>query len=156
MTGAARDGSRLLLVGAVAPALAAVAVSAAILVAAALGYSPPFWRGGTLTLAEAAALHDHGEVVRLIAGGQDPNASYPIRPSVLAARSLTPLEAAVGARRAEVVDLLFLHGAKADASIWQRLHCFAQATGAVDVMAMLERYRPAGSHASCEGVATPF
>ena len=56
------------------PPLVAVAVSAAIVVTAAAGGSPPFWRGGPLTLSEAAALRDQGEVARLTLSGSDPNA----------------------------------------------------------------------------------
>jgi hypothetical protein len=138
------------------PARVSVAISAAIVVIAATGASPPFWRGGSLTLSEAAALHDQGELVRMIAAGSDPNAVYPLRPGVLAVRSLTPLEAAVGARRAEMVDLLVLHGATVDAPTWLRLHCFAIGTGAADVVATLDRHKPADATASCEGISTPF
>jgi len=130
------------------PALVGIAVAAAM--------APLFWRGGSLNLAEAAALRDAGEVVRQIAAGADPNATYPLRPGVIAALSVTPLEAAVGSRRAEMVDLLMLHGAKVDADQWQRLHCFALRTGASDVIGMLDRYRTGDSPSSCEGVSTPF
>ena len=143
---------RLLSFCAAAPALVAVAVSAAIVVTAAAGSSPPFWPAGSLTLSEAAALHDQGELVRLIGSGSDPNTAYSLRPDVLAVRSSTPLEAAVGARRAEMVDLLMLHGATIDADTWRRLHCFAIETGAADVVQAIDRYRPAGAVDSCAGV----
>jgi hypothetical protein len=156
MDAASNRFARLLLICAAAPALAAVAVSAAIVVMAVTNGSPPFWRGGSLTLSEAAALHDQGELVRLIESGSDPNAVYPLRADVLAVRSLTPLEAAVGARRAEMVELLMLHGAPADSNTWRRLHCFAMEAGAADVVQMLDRFRPVGSDASCEGISTPF
>jgi hypothetical protein len=141
---------------AAAPALAAVGVSVAIVVMAVMSDAPPFWRGGSVTLSEAAALHDQGELVRLIASGHDPNAVHPLRANVLAVRALTPLEAAVGARRSEMVELLLRHGAEVDPASWRRLHCFAIATGAVDVVQMLDRFRPAQSDTSCEGIATPF
>ena len=145
-----------LLIACALPALAAVGVSAVIAVSAAAGGSPPFWHGGSLTLSEAAALRDQGEVTRLTASGTDPNAIYGLRPGVLAASSLTPLEAAVGARRAEMVELLMLRGARVDDTSWQRLHCFALGTGAADVVAMLDRYKPADAATSCEGISTPF
>jgi hypothetical protein len=129
------------------PAIIATAVAAA---------SPLFWKGGSLTLSEAAALRDAGEVARQIASGADPNAAYPLRPGVLAASSLTPLEAAVGSRRAEIVDVLLTHGATVNAGGWRRLHCFAVRTGASDVVSMLDRYKPADAPSSCEGVSTPF
>lgn len=138
------------------PPLAAIVVSAIIVVSGAAGGTPPFWHGGPLTLSEAAALRDQGEVTRLAASGEDPNGVYALRPGVLAASGLTPLEAAVGARRAEMVELLMLRGARVDASGWRRLHCFALSTGAADVVEMLERYTPANATASCEGVRTPF
>jgi hypothetical protein len=75
---------------------------------------------------------------------------------VLAVRALTPLEAAVGARRPEMIDLLLRHGAEVDSASWRRLHCFAVATGDADVVQMLDRVRPAQSDTSCEGIATPF
>jgi hypothetical protein len=134
---------RLLAIGAAAPALAAVAVSAAIVIMAITNDAPPFWHGGPVTLSEAAALHDQGELVRLIASGNDPNAVYPLRADVLAVRALTPLEAAVGARRPEMVELLVRHGAMVDPTAWRRLHCFAMASGAADVVQMLDRFRPA-------------
>jgi hypothetical protein len=148
--------ARLVPVCAAAPALAAVAVSAAIVVMAVMNEAPPFWRGGSLTLSEAAALHDQGELVRLIASGSDPNAVYPLRADVLAVRALTPLEAAVGARRPEMVELLMRHGAAVDSDAWRRLHCFAVATGDADVVQTLDRFRPADSDASCVGISTPF
>jgi len=148
--------ARLLPIGAAAPALAAVAVSAAIVVMAVMSDAPPFWRGGSLTLSEAAALHDQGELVRLIASGHDPNAVYALRADVLAVRALTPLESAVGARRPEMIELLLRHGAEVDSGAWRRLHCFAMATGDADVVQMLDRFRPAGSDASCEGIIGPF
>ena len=148
--------ARLLSICAAAPALVAVAISATIVVLAVTNGAPPFWRGGSLTLSEAAALHDQGELVRLIAAGNDPNAVYALRPAVLAARTLTPLEAAVGARRPEMVELLMRHGATVAPSDWRRLHCFAIASGAADVVQMLDRFRPGGSETSCEGISTPF
>ena len=130
------------------PALVGIAVAGAM--------APLFWRGGSLNLAEAAALRDAGEVVRQITAGADPNASYPLRRGILAAPSLTPLEAAVGARRAEIVELLMAHGAKVDLAGWRRLNCFAQKTGATDVVATLDHVAPAAAPASCEGISTPF
>ena len=155
-SGGSERTRRTLLIACAAPALVAVAISAFTVLSAAVGVSPSFWRGGPLTLSEAAALRDQGEVVRLIASGADPNAMHPLRPGVLAASSLTPLEAAVGARRAEMVELLMLHGAKVDEAGWRRLHCFALGTGADDVVAMLDRYRQANATSSCEGISPPF
>ena len=138
------------------PACAAVVVSAAIIVSAAAGINVPFWQGGSLTLSEAAALRDSGEVLRLILSGADPNTVYSLRPGVLAASSLTPLEAAVSARRAEIVELLFRHGARVDGFGWRHLHCLAVDEGAGDVVERLDRYKPATAAPSCEGINTRF
>ena len=133
-----------------------VVIPALVAVVASAGAAFQVWQGGPLTVSEAAALRDQGEVTRLIASGADPNATYPLRPGVLAASSLTPLDAAVGARRQEMVDLLIVRGARLDAPAWRRLHCFALNTGAADVIDMLDRYKPADASASCAGISTPF
>ncbi len=91
----------------------------------------------------------------MIASGSDPNVVYPMRPGVVAVSSLTPLEAAVAGRRAEMVDLLMLHGATVNADSWRRLHCFAILTGAADVVDTLDRYKPAGAATACDG-GNPF
>ncbi len=144
-----RVQARLLILVAAAPGLAATLVTAAIALLGPVGGGLSFWQGGSLTLSEAAALHDHGELVRLIENGNDPNATYPLRPDVLADRSLTPIEAAVRSRRAEVVDLLMMHGATIDPDLWRRLHCFALEASAEDVAQTLDHYRPANVNQSC-------
>jgi hypothetical protein len=74
----------------------------------------PFWRWEPLNLAEAAALRDSGEVARLLAAGEDPNATYRIRRSVVRdyPMQMTPMGAALSARRDEIVQLLLDSGAK--------------------------------------------
>jgi hypothetical protein len=125
------------------PALVAVGFSAAVFVAAVFGSTPAFWQGGPLTLAEAAALRDQGEVAKLIEGGADPNREYDLRPGVLAVDRATPLEAAVSARRAEIVSLLMHEGARLDERGWRRLHCLAVETGAIDVVRAIDVQKPA-------------
>jgi hypothetical protein len=125
------------------PPLAATAFCAALLGAAVLGYTPAFWEGGTLTLAEAAALRDRAEVARQIEAGADPNAEYALRPDVLATTRATPLEAAVLARRPEIVQLLMYEGAAVDERSWHHLHCVAAEIGQEDVIDAIDAYRPA-------------
>lgn len=135
---------------AAAAPVAAIAFCAATLATASAGHTPAFWSGGTLTLAEAAALRDQGEVARLIEAGADPDREYALRPDILATTRATPLEAAVAARRPEIVQLLMREGATMDEGRWRHLHCVAIDIGAADVIQAVDAYRPAtASAASC-------
>ena len=77
----------------------------------------PFWPRTSMTLSEAAATGDAGEVVRLLGQGQDPNARYFVKAGLLARRSVvvTPLEAAVHAGDPQIEALLIRAGATQDA-----------------------------------------
>jgi hypothetical protein len=132
------------------PALVAVSFCGAVFGAAVLGSTPTFWEGGPLTLAEAAALRDQGEVARLIEAGADPNGEFALRPDVLSVSRATPLEAAVLARRAEIVELLMHEGAAVDERTWHHLRCVAAEIGEDDVIDAIDAYRPATATAvSC-------
>jgi hypothetical protein len=132
------------------PAVAVTVFWGAVLCVALFGGTPRFWQGGSLTLSEAAALRDQGEVARLIEAGADPDSDYPLRPDVIATRRATPLEAAVAARRAEIVNLLMREGATMDERSWRRLHCLAVDTGAADVVDAIDAHRPVDAAvASC-------
>lgn len=73
----------------------------------------PFWLPQPLNLAEAAALRDSGEVARLLSEGSDPNATYSVRRGVVRdyRMEMTPMAAAMAARRDEIVQLLIAGGA---------------------------------------------
>ena len=105
--------SRRLMLVAAAPAALLAVVRVAFLVLA-MWDIHPFWRWEPLNLAEAAALRDRGEVVRLIAEGQDPNATYRVRRGMVQryAVQMTPMAAALSARRDEIVELLLDAGAQ--------------------------------------------
>jgi len=95
--------------------LAVLMLARTLLIALSLAGRPLFWAIEPLTLAEAAALRDGGEVARLLADGADPNAHYPVRRGVVRGRTeATPLEAARAARRPEIVQLLLESGARAN------------------------------------------
>ena len=79
----------------------------------------PFWLFEPLNLAEAAALRDRGEVARLLAHGENPNATYRIRRGFVRDYpvEMTPMAAAVAARRDEIVQILLDGGAKPQSPI---------------------------------------
>ena len=111
-----------------------------------------------VSLPEATALRDNGEVMRLIGLGADPNEAGTVRAGFAhnEAQMLTPLEAAVGIRRADMVEVLLENGSVMDATTWTRLTCFAGVVEAGDVRALLEQRRPQDASASCEGAQTPW
>lgn len=95
------------------PLAATIAVRLVLLGASVSGH-PILWGPEPLTLSEAAAFRDAGEVVRLLAAGHDPNATYPVRDGAVKGRvAATPLEAARGAGRDDIVQLLLDAGALA-------------------------------------------
>ena len=104
-----------MLLVAIVPAAVLAVARVVFLVLAAWGLHP-FWMWEPLNLAEAAALRDRGEVARLLAQGEDPNATYRVRRGFVRtyAIRLTPLSAARAARRDEIVQLLEDAGATAD------------------------------------------
>ena len=141
-----------------APGILFVLLTATVVVGPLVGFDP-IWRSEALTLPEAAGLRDDGEVQRLLRDGADVNAAGSIRPDFVKsyAITMTPLEAAVGIRRADMVTLLLDRGATLDQSNWPRLVCFARQERAADVEAVLIARGPAGAtQASCDGIKTPW
>ena len=118
----------------------------------------PLWRVEPLTLAEAAALRDNGEVVRLIETGEDPNRAGTVRAEFLRndPLTITPLEAAVGSDRVDIMEVLLEHGARLDPATWNHLMCFATAIEADESRALLEQRRPDGASLACDRVQTPW
>jgi hypothetical protein len=104
--------SRTMLLVAMIPAGLLALTRVVFLVLAAWGVHP-FWLPEPLNLAEAAALRDRGEVVRLLAEGNDPNATYRVRGGFVRdyPTEMTPIAAAKAARRDEIVQLLIDGGA---------------------------------------------
>jgi hypothetical protein len=138
-----------------AAAVRALAIPGCVLIAllaAALLLVPfdghPLWRPPELNLAEAAAVRDAGEIVRLIEAADDPNEIREVRPGLLAAQAVrvTPLEAAVAAKDVEIARVLLVHGARMDADTWNRLRCSAEGD---EMTEFLDRRRPAGSVLRC-------
>jgi hypothetical protein len=119
--------------------LAACACSVLVVVGWVVG-AAPFWPVTNVTLSEAAALKDAGEVVRLITREHhDPNRAWPIREGVLGpAREMTPLEAAVTIRRLQMVRVLLRYGAVLPAGERRvALICAAVTADAPDIVEFL-------------------
>lgn len=135
------------------PGVLLIAGTTAMLIGLPFG-ADPLWSVEPVTLSEAAALRDNGEVVRLIESGANVNATSPVRPDIFSAQSLvmTPIEAAVAAERADMVELLLEQGARPDVVLWNRLMCFSASVEADDVRALLEPRRPEGSVEDCDGI----
>jgi hypothetical protein len=120
-----------------------------------------FWGGGLwpaqpVTLAEAAATRDEAEVERLIGYGDNPNAPADVRPGLLAVAAVrvTPLEAAVWSRDAEMLALLLRNGAIATSSQLRTLRCLNDRWHDADVRATLERLG-ADPWPACDTAAPP-
>jgi hypothetical protein len=120
---------------------------------------PPANAGDDLTLAEAAMLADHADVVRLIHQGADPNAPARIRAGTLdfSEHTMTPLEAATRSRQSGIMQLLIDSGATITATNYPPLWCSANRVpnnGAV--IAFLDAHRPARLPAiDCADVRIP-
>jgi ankyrin repeat protein len=93
------------------PLLAAVLIRVVLLSSSIAGH-PVLWGGEPMTLSEAAAFRDAGEVARLLSMGLDPNADYHVRRGAVKGRiEATPLEAARASGREDMVRLLLDNGA---------------------------------------------
>ena len=68
------------------------------------------------------------------------------------AQVVTPLEAAVGIDRPDMIEVLLDNGAVLDAMTWTRLMCFAAAIEADEAVDFLEQRRPAGAATACDHV----
>lgn len=147
------------------PLRAALAVPAALagvaslaLVAMALAGASPVWAVRPQTLPEAAALRDPAEVAHRIAAGENPYAPGVVRDGIVANKdlSLNALEAAIGSRRSEVVQLILFAAPPRDPAVWERATCLAASVGDRDVTAALDAARPASIVARCDGFRRPW
>jgi hypothetical protein len=142
-----------------APGILFVIVTLALVAGPLVGFDP-VWRSEPLSLPEAAGLRDDGEVLRLLRAGADIDAAGPIRAGFVKSYeiTMTPLEAAVGIRRADMVTLLLDRGARLSATSWTQLVCFARREGAREVEAVLVARRPINTSPPpvCDGIKTPW
>jgi hypothetical protein len=132
--------------------------SLGLCVATAVGANP-FWREQPVNISEAAALRDSASVVRSIARGADPFAPHTVRAGALFDRTvtLTPLEAAVAARRAEVVEAI-LSARPVDGMAWSRAQCLAASVPDEDIREVVTAHRPEGVavDVDCAGYTRPW
>lgn len=135
-----------------------LAAAAALVLLGALAGFHPLWQEHELNLAEAAALRDSGLIVRLIQDGRDPNEPLYIRPDMLTSEGVrvTPAEAAVGARRLEVLQLLLSNGATLDGTSRRTLICLARKHEADDIVEYLVKPGTAESVVDCGNVKLPW
>ena len=90
-------------------------------------------------VAEAAGLGLGGETLRRVRTGEDAARSLPVRPEVISSsvKLVTALEAAVFARRVELVRMLDRRGSIADATVRRHLACLAADLKARDIVGYL-------------------
>jgi hypothetical protein len=134
-----------------------VAVALALSGIAALGAGRPLlWPAGTVTLSEAMAMRDQGEVVRQVGLGRSLDARYDVYDAIKADRHTpaTPLEAAIATRELYMFMLGVDYGARLDASSAPALQCLADAKRATDIAAYLaKRFGPTPD---CAGLTLPW
>jgi hypothetical protein len=138
---------------------ALVAVWSLLLSVMTVAGANPYWEQQPVNISEAAALRDGATVVNLIRQGADPREPHPVRAGALFDReiTLTPLEAAVAARRPEVVDAI-LWARPLDASRWPEIACLAGSVDDDDIRRVVAAHRPEGTDADvdCTGYTRPW
>ena len=88
------------------------------------------WPPDEVTLSEAVATRNNAEAVRLIDRGANPNEPSPVRDGLLTngyAVTVKPIEAAVGAQRADSVRMLLANGAAVGQEELRVLRCLEEA-----------------------------
>lgn len=155
LTSSNNDADTLASLAAIAPFVPAFLATIAVLILGLAGVHP-LWPAVDLTLSEAAALKDRAMVVRLVEDGDNPDARRRVRAGVLKSYELeiTPLEAAVGARQLDIVQLLVMRGARVEGQTGVILRCFAAQERAQDIVQFLATEN--GPEPSCETVKTPW
>lgn len=122
-----------------------LAAATVVMLAAAPAGRHPLWQPEAFNMTEAAAARDIATVAASVERGEDPNVRRPVRSPLLddIGRELTPLEAAVIARRFEIVDFLLSRGASPDGPARAALICHALGNGDRDIADALAAGAPA-------------
>ena len=114
------------------------------------------WPADDLTLGEAVATRNNAEALRLIEHGADPNAPSHVRDGLLTNGydvNVKPVEAAVGAQRADSLRMLLVNGVSLDEPELLVLRCLERTRRDSGVREILDA-RSKGE-ATCDGVQSP-
>ena len=115
------------------------------------------WPPDDVTLSEAMATRNNAEAVRLIEGGANPNQPSPVRDGLLTsgyAVTIKPIEAAVGAQRADSLRTLLANGAAVDREELRVLRCLEQTRHDSGVRELLAAQST--SDVDCTGIRSPL
>ena len=115
------------------------------------------WPPDEVTLSEAAATRNNAEAVRLIENGANLDEASPVRDGLLTsgyAVTIKPVEAAVGAQRADSLRTLLANGATVDQEELTVLRCLEQARHDSGVRDLLGAQSM--SDVDCSGVRSPL
>jgi len=115
------------------------------------------WPPDDVTLSEAVATRNNAEAVRLIESGANPNQPSRVRDGLLTSGypiTIKPIEAAVGAQRADSVRTLLANGAAVDEEELKVLRCLEQMRHDSGVRELLARQST--SDVDCNGVRSPL
>ena len=118
----------------------------------------PLSAGDRVTLAEAAALQDLGEIVRQVRRGTDPRQPARVRAGIIrdVTMIVTPIEAAVIEGRADAMQLLFEQGVTVDRRTAAGLWCLAAGRNDPFVLRVLEGRLGARPAIDCATIHTPL
>ena len=124
-------------------------------VAALVSGRPLVWPAHTVTLSEAMANRDQGEVVRQVAAGVSLDARYSVYDVIKPGRHTpsTPLEAAIATREQYMFDLALAYGAYLGPDNARVLFCLAEAEHATGIRDDLEKKF---GRQDCNGVPLPW
>ncbi|MEQ1757991.1 MAG: hypothetical protein ABL986_06700 [Vicinamibacterales bacterium] len=114
------------------------------------------WPPDRVTISEAVATGDYAEVMRLMESGVDPNLAASVRADLLGGSpvQLTPAQAAVRARNAQMLRILLDGGVIVGPSRLAVLKCINDENGDRDVRALLDAI-PSGPLPPCDQVTIP-
>jgi hypothetical protein len=115
------------------------------------------WPADEVTLSEAVATRNNAEALRLIRLGADPNQPSRVRAGLLTSHAdvtVRPVEAAVGAQRADALRMLLANGATIDGPELRVLRCYERVRRDSGIRDLLDA-RSGGVEDSCEAVRLP-